>query len=117
MEGDGEPALVRVLNGPGRADDACAARDQDPLAVGRIEWDRDSGEHRPGEVARELSEKHRLEERALVDPLPTRRVGRLHAPAWLSRAGGCEESLAVRQLPGWERVQSPPEPEQPLFGF
>ena len=41
VEGDGEPALVRVLNGPGRADDARAARDQDPLAVGRIERDRD----------------------------------------------------------------------------
>ena len=41
MEGDGEPALVRVLNGPGRADDTRAAWDQDPLAVGRIEWDRD----------------------------------------------------------------------------
>ena len=58
MEGDGEPALVRVLNGPGRADDARAARDQDPLAVGRIERDRDHREHRSGEIARELREEH-----------------------------------------------------------
>ena len=34
VEHDGEPALVRVLNGLRRADHACAARYHDPLAVG-----------------------------------------------------------------------------------
>ncbi len=117
MKRDGEPALVRVLNGPGRADDARAARDQDPLAVGRIERDRDHGEHGSGEIARELREQHPFEERALIDPLPTRRVGGPDAPAGLNRsrcrtggllpghgrrrsgdARGPEEKLLRRQL-------------------
>ena len=47
----------------------------------------------PGEIARELSEEHRLEERALVDPLPARRVSGLDATPWLNRAGRSEGGL------------------------
>ena len=93
MERDGEPALVRVLNGPGRSDHPRAARDQDPLAVGRIERHRDGREHRSGEIARELSEKHPFEERALMDPLPTRRVGGRDARDRLSRTVRSEGGL------------------------
>ena len=60
----------------------------------------------PGEIARELREQHRLEERALVDPLPTRRVGGLDATPWLSRAvrseGGCgpDAGAVAAAMPG-----------------
>ena len=68
VERDGEPALVPVLNRLGHADHARSARDQDPLAVGRIERDRDGREHRSGELARELREEHPFEERPRDHP-------------------------------------------------
>ncbi len=88
VEGDGEAALVPILNGLGRSDDARPARDQRPLAVGRIERRRHYREHWAGELARELSKEHRFEERALVDALPARRVVRPHQTAGLGGAGG-----------------------------
>ena len=87
MERDGEPALVPVLDGPRRADDARAPRNEHPLAVGRIQRHRHHGEHGAGELARELGEQHGLQERALADPLPAGRVQRPDAEARLSRAG------------------------------
>ena len=96
MEGDGEPALVPVLDGLGRSDDARAARDQDALAVGRVERDRHHGQHGSREVARQLCDEDRLEEGALVDPLPPRRAGRPDARDRLHRAGRSGGGLRPR---------------------
>ena len=87
MERDGEPALVPVPDGPGHADRACAARNEHPLAVGRVQRRRHHGEHGAGELARQLGQKHGLQERALADPFPARRVGGHDVSTGLRRAG------------------------------
>jgi len=75
VETDGQPGLIPMAHGLGRADGAGASGHEDPLPVGGVEGDGDESQNGTGELPRELGDQHAFQERSLVDALPAGRVG------------------------------------------